>query len=49
MKRKSFGKKAEELNVTWGLGWFIQNIVLVVLLMIILGLGLFFMLRWLTS
>lgn len=42
-------KRAQELSASWGLEWFIQNIAIWVLLMIILGFGLFFLLRWLTG
>ena len=42
-------KRAQELSASFGLEWFIQNIVIVVILMIILGFGLFFLLRWLTG
>jgi hypothetical protein len=42
-------KKAQELSASFGLEWFIQNIVIIVIIMIILGFGLFFLLRWLTG
>jgi len=42
-------KRAQELSASFGLEWFIQNIVLIVVLMVILGFGLFFLLRWLTG
>jgi hypothetical protein len=42
-------KRAEEMSASFGLGWFLQNIVIIILLAAILGFGLFFILRWLTG
>lgn len=42
-------KRGQELSASWSLEWFIQNIAIVVIMMIILGFGLFFLLRWLTG
>jgi len=46
---KGMNKRAQELSASTGLEWFIQNIVIVILLLIILGAGLYGMLRWLTG
>jgi len=49
MMKKRLNKKAQELSAHFGLEWFIQNIVLIILLLVLLSFGLWRLISWLTG
>jgi len=49
MKIKKMNTKAQELSAHWTMEWFIQNILLFILFFLIVGIGFYLFMKWLTS